>query len=576
MPIRFALAILLIFPVTGGAGELAETRTLDAAFLLSDRDLVEPVSMGEFSVSTGSSDPVNEFSGSLRLSASPQTAHIDVIRDYFDRMAVSGDSIRQLPEFDFRFVQRGEDLVPLERGVQRREHPYWEIILQPGKVWNEPGDEAWTRAAIPFALQERNASCTHNGVFTWLFDAAGRVSRVAYQVSSETCPYFKFNLWGIVPAAFERRDLTAEAEAAIQRLDRHRQSRLPLRPVAQLADDYPGVEPQRFGVDEGVKPEDTTVLGMVVDGVHYRSDCGTRHGPHPYCNSLPLPSYSTAKSIFAGIALMRLEKLHPGFSMTPISALIDECASRKWRGVTIADALNMATGLYDSAVFNADEDASPQVQFIFSDSHEEKLDFACNHYKRKSKPGRKWVYHTSDTYLVGVAMANAIADDQDSDADLYDILLDPIWRNLDLSPLLDDTKRTYDDYAQPFTGYGLTFESDDIVRIARWLNEDGGRIDNEVVLDKDMLAAAMQRATNGRVLEAGSPDLRYRHGFWAFNASEILGCKKDAWVPFMSGFGGITVAMFPNGIIYYYFSDGYIHRWRSAIVASNQIRRLCS
>ena len=69
-------------------------------------------------------------------------------------------SIGHLPAFEFEFVQRQSDLVPIQRGVIRTEHPYWEYILQPGHVWKERGEGSWTRAALPFSLQERVANCT--------------------------------------------------------------------------------------------------------------------------------------------------------------------------------------------------------------------------------------------------------------------------------------------------------------------------------------------------------------------------------------------------------------------------------
>jgi hypothetical protein len=36
------------------------------------------------------------------------------------------------------------------------------------------------------------------------------------------------------------------------------------------------------------------------------------------------------------------------------------------------------------------------------------------------------------------------------------------------------------------------------------------------------------------------------------------------YVPFMSGFGGITAAMLPNGATYYYFSDNDEFGWLAA------------
>ena len=54
---------------------------------------------------------------------------------------------------------------------------------------------------------------------------------------------------------------------------------------------------------------------------------------------------------------------------------------------------------------------------------------------------------------------------------------------------------------------------------------------------------------------ATSSDFRYESGFWARNVQSLLGCAHPTWIPFMSGFGGISVVLFPNGVIYYNFAD---------------------
>jgi len=563
------LAALALLPV-----HAAERQVLTRSFLLGDADLVDAVAMREFAMPATALPPAHSFSGSLRLVAPDRAGRFRTVEDIWNRVSEIGQPVLHLPRFDFLFVQRGHDIVPMQRGVIRREHPYWEIILQPGKAWDEEGDNGWTRASVPFALQERSANCTHNGVLTWLFRGPGEVSRVAYQVSSETCGYFKFDMWGIVDARYKPADLVEEAAAHFERLDGHRENRLSTRPLAQLSDDHPVVNPLTLGIADDIPAADISVLGVVVDGVHYRSECRTRHGPHPYCASLPLPSYSTAKSIFAAIATMRLEKLYPGSSRRKIASLVDECDIKRWRDVTIENALDMATGNFESSIPGEDEDSAPHEQFVFSDNHQEKLDFACGHFERKADPGSQFVYHTSDTYLVGVALGRVLAQ-ENAAADLYEsVLLDSIWRKLELSPLLDSTKRTYDSMAQAFTGYGLTYEVDDIIRIAAWLN-DGALLNGEPMLWDEMLAATLQRKANDRGLTAGSGDLRYNNGFWAFNAGPSLGCPKPVWVPFMSGVSGITVALFPNGVLYYYFSDSYIFRWQSAREAAHAIRPLC-
>ena len=550
-------------------------RRLSRPFLLGEATLAGPVSMREFSMPHTAATPKHTFSGSLRIVDRDRAGQLQAIVDERDRVSSVGEPIRHLPEFDFQFVQRGSDILPLQRGVLRREHPYWEIILQPGKAWDEAGDNGWTRAAVPFALQERSANCTHNGVLTWLFNAAGDVSRVAYQISSETCGYFKFDMWGVVAAEYQRQDLSEDSAARFDRLVAHSKARLAVRPLAQLSKDYAGIDPAAFGADDGIHPDDLSVLGLVVDGVHYRSDCRTRQGVHPFCDSLPLPSSSTAKSIFAGVATMRLEKLNPGVAQMTIASLVEACDAQLWADVTIENALDMATGNFRSLEAHVDENSIPHERFVFQDKNARKLEFACDYFQRKAEPGSRFVYHTSDTYLVGAALSAFVAR-RSAGADLYGtVLLQSLWRPLQLSPLLDDTKRSYDEYAQAFTGYGLTYEVDDIVRIAAWLNNDAARPAEEALLDSHMLNAALQRVPDDRGLEAGSARLQYNNGFWAHDAGATIGCQQAVWVPFMSGYAGITVAMFPNGVIYYYFSDSYVYRWQSAIEAAHMIKPLC-
>jgi len=557
--------------VTGIAASAAADgpRELTRKRLLNSSSLDAPLRMREFAMPEGASLPSGSFNGRLMLV--PKAAGIEVVQDDWRRVDTVGDAIRRLPEFDFELVQDGHDLVPLAHGVIRRDHPYWEYILLPGKVWKESGDGKWNRASLPFALQERSANCTHNGVMSWLFDDDGEISSVVYQVTAETCGYLKLDLWGKLDATFTPTDPGERGADAIASMRTHRDARMKVLPIDALSERYPDIDPLSFGVEDGISPLDMTVFGLVVDGTHYRSDCFTRYGAHPYCDSFPLSSYSTAKSIFGGVATMRAEALEPGISQTPIADLVPACDGPQWDGVTIEDALDMATGNYRSTAPSEDEDSPPSVRFIFDDTHASKVDFACSHYKRRAEPGSQFVYHTSDTYLVGTALANALDDEVDVYSDLVD---GDLWQPLGLSPLLGHTKRTYDERAQPFAGYGLTYEPNDIARIAQWLNTDRGHIDGTAMLDVDLLDAALQRKADDTGLPAG-PSLRYNNGFWAYDAGSSLGCEASVWVPFMSGISGITVALFPNDVIYYYYSDSYIYRWQSGRNAAHMIKSLC-
>jgi len=256
---------------------------------------------------------------------------------------------------------------------------------------------------------------------------------------------------------------------------------------------------------------------------------------------------------------------------------VPQCAAAKsWDDVTFADQLDMASGHYNSSADQADEDAPDLGPFFAAESHAAKIAFACTHYPRKAAPGTLWVYHTADTYILGTAMAAYLRQRQGADADLYrDVLSDGIWRKLALSPPVYVARRTYDSTAQPFTGYGLTLHRDDIAKIADFINVGHGAIGGEQLVDASMLRAALQQDEADHGLRASSDDFRYHDGFWAWNAAHVLGCRKPAWIPFMSGYGGIAVALMPNGMTYYYFSDSGVWLWASAAAEADRIKPFC-
>ena len=138
------------------------------------------------------------------------------------------------------------------------------------------------------------------------------------------------------------------------------------------------------------------------------------------------------------------------------------------------------------------------------------------------------------------------------------------------------TRRTYDPVAQPFTGWGLVLHRDDILRIGHWLATGQGVIAGRQMLDPHMLAAALQRVPEDRGLQWLDPTFRYQNGFYGNDVSGDIGCAEPVWIPYMAGYGGIIVALFPNNTIYYYFSDGDSFNSRPATIAADRIRSFCT
>ncbi|NND45770.1 MAG: serine hydrolase, partial [Xanthomonadales bacterium] len=284
----------------------------------------------------------------------------------------------------------------------------------------------------------------------------------------------------------------------------------------------------------------------VVDGVHYRSDCAARNGKYPLCDELLLPSYSTAKALFAGRVFDHFAKRDPGFPDTAVLKLVPECElpDGRWQGVTLRHLANMSTGLYDSEAFEADEGAQRMVDgFFIPTTNAARIEFACTAYPRMVPPGSVQVYHTSDTWLLGVAMNRYLQTRRGKEADIHrDVLLREIYAPLSLSDATTHSLRSTDDDAQPYAGFGLTFTPDDAARLGLFLADKTP--DFEQVPDWP--------AARGE---------RYRNGVWAVDAAAVVGCPEPVWIPFLSGFGGITIAMLPHGALFYVFGDGNTFRW---------------
>jgi hypothetical protein len=534
------------------------------------------VAMSAFAPSANARPATNRFRGRLAFTAERGNHGFTVHRDAFDNVKLSKGDARHLPKFDFAFVQDGDAIIPVRRGAVPDANLEHEFILEPGRVWDEPGDGGYTRAAIPFALEERNANCMHNGVLTFLFKSDGAVSDVAFQVGSETCFYFKYDFWGRIAASYTPGAVDGEA-SVVAAYKQEVAGRMPVKPLSALTTAYPNARPEKFGSPVEIDAGMMTLYGVVADGVHYVAGCETRFGPYPFCDVMDLPSYSMAKSIFAGSALMRLSLLYPGVAQERIAAFVPECArAGTWSGVTFENALDMATARYNSTGDQEDELAPDVFPFFVAEDHAGKIRFACTHYPRRGTPGTKWIYHSTDTYVLGAAMQGYWRAKNGAGSDIYrDVVAEALWRKLNLSPPTFVTRRTYDAAAQPFAGYGLTLHRDDVAKIAVFLNVNRGRIGGVPQLDPRLLDAAFQRHAGDRGLVGPSDIFRYNNGFWAWNAQASLRCKTPTWIPFMSGYGGIIVALFPNGITYYYFSDAGVWAWATAAIEADRMKPFC-
>ena len=512
------------------------------------------VDLSAYAPPADATPPTHRFEGRLQLSGKPSLRTVVADKDYLTRAGIAA-SKSWIEDFDYAFVQHGDVLIPQKRGPIPSSHAWWEVILEPGRVWDEPGDQGYTRAAIPFSLTQKNANCAHNGVLMILFNDKRIIDRAAMQISSETCLYLQRDMWGWLKARYTPQPI-ANANDLVAAYEREVAARLPTKPLSALASKFPGFDVEKLIT---APTRSRTRHGVVYRGIHYVSSCPTRHGDYPYCEVLGVPSYSVAKSSVAGVALMRMEKLYPGTAQKPVSLVpASGCRTGAWQQVDLLNLLDMDTGHYDSPTYMADEDAEKIVTFFNPLDHAHKLAFSCEAYPHVGEAGKTWVYHTADTYLLGVALNHLLKQQPGREGqDVFSDVLDAdIYAPLKLSPTARTTRRTYDDTAQPFFGWGLFLHADDIAKLGQFIGPEHGAINGQQLLDSSLLDQAMQRDPQQRGLQvAHLKTFRYQHSFWARNLQKELGCDQPTWIPFMSGFGGILVVLFPNGAVWYSAAD---------------------
>jgi len=484
------------------------------------------------------------------------------------------DAYHHLPEFNFSFIQSDDYLIPTQRGLIITDESTFDYIIEPGHIWLEDGDQGFSRASLPFALVSKGNNALFNGTLTFLFNGE-TVSKVWYQITQETTINTRANLWGLLDAEYHPESIP-EVGQIRDAFQQELALRFPTQPIATLSETYPGVDLSAFG--SGVTPEDLAWYGVIVDGVNYLGGCNTRAGTYTYCEWMRQPSYSVAKSTFPSLALMRLAQVYgPNVADLLIRDYVPEAADSigDWENVTFNNALDMATGNYESDAFMADDTGPKMDEFFGSKLYADRI-FNAFDWANQAEPGTIWVYRTSDTFIVTRAMQNYLQSQTGGDDDIFTYVVDQVYQPLGLSPGTFTTMRTSDDnwHGQAEGGYGLWFIPDDIAKLTTFLLLQGGKINDEQILHPGMLAATLQQDPTDRGVPIGSNN-SYNNAFWAQRFGSEQGFSCDFWVVDWQGISGNVVVLMPNGIIYYYFSDSQDFVLSPAVIAADFIHPFC-
>jgi CubicO group peptidase (beta-lactamase class C family) len=557
-----------------------------------------------FALPANAAEPTEVFEGTLTLKDLGANSNFTKFADVFGIVPEADSPWKHLPAFNYQFVQSGSYLIPAIQGLTITGSPAWNYIIGPGRVWREDGDGGYQRASLPFSIIQRNQNCVHNGEMTFLFSnrKSPNVSQLYYQITQETCYPMKFNLWGIAPATYT----AAEVAGSAMMKKNHSleiRNRMPTKPFECLAQDFP-----RSGINLSAvaaayqHPEDITTYGLVINGTNYTTGCRTRFGVYAFCGDMRLPSYSIAKSAFAGVALMRLGQLYgTGVYDQKVKTFIPKSSSKgKWDATTFNNVSDMATGNYNSEDYEADENSPVMDKFLVDESVGAKLADSFAFAQNYSTPGTKWIYQSSATFVVTQAMNAYVQQKKGKTADLFDLVRDNVYRPLHLNAGGLTTIRTDNSSTGAPSGYyGMFFNQDDVAKIGNFLNNSGGVIDGAQILEPARLKEALFRSSNAAEIGVpvvgssstsalGAPQLgtskppspstrRYAHGFWGkhITPSEFPSYSCDFWVSLMVGYGGNIVALLPNGVTFYIFSDGMEFPWVDSVSEVGKLAPMC-
>jgi hypothetical protein len=461
---------------------------------------------------------------------------------------VDGKDTTFFPDVSLSFFTAGQQLVPvtqnvIRNGVLPNTRSYWDVIVQPGRVWTQPGDEGWHRASFPFALVNSIEGETHTGIAMFLYRGSD-ISAVRFQVVQMTAPYDVpeyFSAWGVTGADFtagvahlwKLRNLHLRSEAA----------RLPERPwsaLKRIADPT--------AVDAFNSYSDVIESAAVVDGKLFRSDCPTSAGPFPYCSDVRYGVWSVTKSAMLNVAMMRLAHKYGRWIVhAPIARYLPQARTSGWRDVTIGDLANMASGhgpAGDPTCYLCD-----YTRWYLAPSEDEKTAEALD-YPRFATPGTVYNYRDQDAYLLGVVEEKLLQKREGQHADIWRMVRDEVYRPLGIYQA--PTNMTIEPDAvgphavgQPMMAYGYYPTLDDLAKVAA-LYQNHGAWNGRQILNRSLVNRLLARPSPAPQALPGSDDGSHWYlTDWHIQRVESShGCIR--YVPQMEGWGGNTVTVLPG------------------------------
>lgn len=481
-----------------------------------------------------------------------------------------GSGIRIFPAFSLPVVSTSEHLIPLKRGIIYSgsiHNSYWNIIVSPGRVWQEPGDNGYSRASFPFVLTDNYVGQARNGIATFVFNDSG-ISSVAIQISQETAPidsYTLANFTGMIPAQYTPETLSNVNEHILN--FEEEQANMPsVYPWTELPSSY---MTQSF-FNGGLQPDTVSMAALFIDGDLYIQPVHTRTGLYPYPVQMRHGVFSVTKSLGMGLAMFyAAERYGEDIFDELVTDYIPALSGHPgWQGVTFENVLSMVTGTQGS------DQGDDIIPFIIARSAEEKI-AAINMLPDSSPlPGEEFHYASTHTFVLSYALNQYVKAKEGSDADYWELVRENVLKPLGIEQLpLTRTFEVEGNLGTPIMGWGSYPNVFEAAKIGRLLCDEG-RYNGQQLLNRNKVQEALYR-TSKTGFGAGTSygcTQRYINSIWVAHI-ELTTC--DIHAPSMRGHGGNHVIMLPSGVVAIRFSDANFNDIAHMVAVAEFYRSSC-
>lgn len=484
----------------------------------------------------------------------------------------AGRDAHLFPGVTLEFFSDGEVLVPVQRGVMVPETAtvstasYWRVIPQFGKVWREPKDGDWSRAAVPMTVVNDTENHAHQGVATFVYRGK-EISSIRFQFVQQTAPYLlkqHFVLWGGATAkltAADERQLEARRAAARKELA----GRLPARPWSDLAKQFPPGTLDGFGGP--LYPKWQVLNSLVYQGTLYYQNSVTPYGDYPYPLEMRFGVRSVMKSVAAPLALLRLAEVYGPYVLNLRVGDYIKGLDPKFDRIRFIDMANMASGFGGTGTFKTNPndtgdgylDADYDGWYTAASNADKIAHINKNLRPYPWEPGTVMRYRDHDYYLLGVAIDAFLKSVRGPEADLWNMLGQEVFAPIGIqqAPAVR-TRESGGRDGVVWANAGYYPSIDDLAKIALLYQRHGENDGRQLLhrqLTTDLLAAKNAIVQTGDAslgsVAPSNADESQRLYLMGMRFIRYVGSRsrKMFEIPAMHGSGDNRVTLYPNGII---------------------------